>query len=108
MTSGCRTTPVPPLLDPLDALVEERRRVAAADALEVNYCTMMNCYDSRQVSRRMRRALQEFRDAGGAEAEVGDGDDVSTDSQVEALVERTAKLEEENRELRELVSRLSP
>ncbi len=92
-----------PLLDLLDALVESRGRVAAAEALGVNYRTMMNCYDSRRVSRRMRRALQEFRDARGVEVEVGDGDDASTDSQVEALGKRAAELEEENRELRELV-----
>ena len=51
----------------------------------------------------MRRALEEFRDARGVEVEVGDGDDVSTDSQVEALGKRAAELEEENLELRELV-----
>ena len=92
-----------PLLDLLDALVESRGKVAAAEALGVNYRTMTNCHDSRRVSRRMRRALQEFRDARGVETEVGDGDDVSTDSQVEALGKRAAELEEENRELRELV-----
>ena len=92
-----------PLLDLLDALVESRGKVAAAEALGVNYRTMTNCYDSRRVSRRMRRALQEFRDARGVEVEVGDGDDVSTDSQVEALGKRAVELEEENRELRELV-----
>ena len=91
------------LLDLLDALVESRGKVAAAEALGVNYRTMMNCYDSRRVSRRMRRAFQEFRDARGVDIEVGDGDDVSTDTQVEALGKRAAKLEEENRELRELV-----
>ena len=92
-----------PLLDLLDALVESRGKVAAAEALRVNYRTMTNCHDSRRVSRRMRRALEEFRDASGVEIEVGDGDDVSTDSQVEALGKRAAELEEENRELRELV-----
>ena len=92
-----------PLLDLLDALVESKGKVAAAQALGVNYRTMTNCYDSRRVSRRMRRALEEFRDVSGVETEVGDGDDVSTDSQVEALGKRAAELEEENRELRELV-----
>ena len=92
-----------PLLDLLDALVESRGKVAAAEALGVNYRTMMACYDSRHVSRRMLKALEEFRDASGVETEVGDGDDVSTDSQVEALGKRAAELEEENRELRELV-----
>ena len=105
MTDDERDIPLSddPLLDLLDALVESRGKVAAAEALGVNYRTMMNCYDSRRVSRRMRRALEEFRDARGVEIEVGDGDDVSTDSQVEALGKRAAELEEENRELRELV-----
>ena len=84
------------LLDLLDALVESRGKVAAAQALGVNYRTMMSCYDSRRVSRRMRQALQEFRDSAS-------GDGQNTDSQVEALVKRTAELEQENRELRELV-----
>ena len=91
------------LLDLLDTLVESRGKVAAAEALGVNYRTMTNCYDSRRVSRRMRRALQEFRDASGVEIEVGNSDDVSTDSQAEALGKHAAELEGENRELRELV-----
>ena len=37
-----------PLLDLLDALVNDRGRVAAAEALGVNYRTMMACYDSRR------------------------------------------------------------
>ncbi len=45
------------LLDLMDALVESRGRVAAAETLGVNYRTMMNCHDSRRVSRRMRRAV---------------------------------------------------
>ena len=44
-----------PLLDLLDALVNDRGRVAAAEALGVNYRTMMACYDSRRISRRMRK-----------------------------------------------------
>ena len=47
--------------------------------------------------------MQEFRDASGVKVEVSDGDNVGKDSQVEALGKRTAELEEENRELRELV-----
>ena len=86
------------LLDLLDALVESRGKVATAQALGVNYRTMMNCYDSRRVSRTMRRALQEFHDS----APYG-ADSLGKDDRVEALVERTAELEEENRELRELV-----
>ena len=92
------------LLD-LDALVSDRGRTAAARALGVNYRTMMNCYDSRRVSRRMRQALQEFRDAGGVvgdvDAEVVDGD--AADMEGESLERRVAALEEENRGLRELV-----
>ena len=87
-----------PLLDLLDGLVSSRGRVAAAQALGVNYRTMMNCYDSRRVSDRMRRALEEFRDYAS-----GDDDEVVTDGEVEALVKRAAELEVENRELRELV-----
>ena len=40
-----------PLLDLLDALVSDRGRTGAARALGVNYRTMMNCYDSRRVTR---------------------------------------------------------
>ena len=39
-----------PLLELLDALVNDRGRVATAEALGVNYRTMMACYDSRHVS----------------------------------------------------------
>ena len=91
-----------PLLDLLDALVNDRGRVAGAAALGVNYRTMIACYDSRHVSRRMRKALEEFRDAGtgedgGAEA----GDDGAAD-EVETLRQRVAELEEEARGLRGL------
>ena len=97
-----------PLLDLLDALVNDLGRVAAAEALGVNYRTMMSCYDSRHVSRhvsrRMRRALEEFRDAAG----VGDdsGGEVDYDGaadEVETLRQRVAELEEEARGLRGLV-----
>ena len=37
-----------PLLDLLDALVNDLGRVAAAEALGVNYRTMTACYDSRR------------------------------------------------------------
>jgi len=50
--------------------VEERGRVPATQALAVNYCTLTLCCDSRQVSRRMGRALLEFRNAD----EAGDGE----------------------------------
>ena len=85
-------------MDLLDALVNARGRVAAAEALGVNYRTMMACYDSRRVSRRMRQALVDFRDAGG----VGDGDGVA-DNGAEPLEQRVAALEEEGRGLRGLV-----
>ena len=95
-----------PLLDLLDALVSDRGRVAAAEALGVNYRTMMTCYDSRRVSRRMRQALEEFRGEGGGDVDpvVLDDADVE-DMQGESLERRVAALEDENRGLRELVER---
>ena len=91
------------LLDLLDALVDQRGKVAAAHALGVNNRTMMACYDSRHMSRRMRKALEEFQgvdagDDGGAKV----GDDGAED-EVEALRQRVAELEEEARGLRGLV-----
>ena len=92
------------LLDLLDALVDQRGRVPAARVLGVNYRTLSHCCDSRQVSRRMRQALVEFRDAGGyGGGEVGNGvDGAPPDGDVEALRQRVADLEDENAELREL------
>lgn len=93
------------LLDMLDALMKDRGRVAAAEALGVNYRTMMACHDSRRVSRRMRRALENFQDTGGladGAAEDANGDDADED-EAETLKQRVAALEEEGRELRELV-----
>ena len=93
-----------PLLDLLDALVSDLGKVAAAEALGVNYRTMVACYDSRRVSPRMRRALEQYRDAAD-----GDGDDLASDDagviseKVVALEERVAALEEERRELREVI-----
>ena len=52
-----------PLLDLLDALVNDRGRTAAAEALGVNYRTLVRCQQSRRISRRMRQVLQEFRDS---------------------------------------------
>ena len=94
-----------PLLDLLDALVSDRGRTAAARSLGVNYRTLVNCWDSRRVSRRMRQVLEEFRDAGGVDgSEPGDVDgDVTTEDDDESLEQRVAALEEENRGLRELV-----
>ena len=91
-----------PLLDLLDALVKDRGRVAAAEALGVNYRTMMACYHSRHASRRMRRALEEFRDA-GTEAGGAEVDDDGETDEVETLRQRVAELEEEARGLRGLV-----
>ena len=93
-----------PLLDLLDAMVKDRGRVAAAEALGVNYRTMMACYDSRNVSRRMRRALEEFRGAGtGTEAGGTEVDDDGAADEVKTLRQRVAELEEEDRGLRGLV-----
>ena len=88
-------------MDLLDAMVKDRGRVAAAEALGVNYRTMMACYDSRNVSRRMRRALEEFRDAG--EAGRTEVDDDGAADEAETLRQRVAELEEEARGLRGLV-----
>ena len=94
-----------PLLDLLDALVDDRGRVAAAEALGVNYRTVTRCQQSRQVSRRMRQVLQEFRDAQdvaddglGIVAGGSPGEDAEETQQNRAVV-----LEEENRALRETV-----
>ena len=92
-----------PLLDLLDALVGQRGKVAASQALGVNYRTMMACYDSRHVSRRMRKALEEFRDAGTGEDGGAEVDDDGAADEVETLRQRVAELEEEARGLRGLV-----
>ena len=93
------------LLDLLDALVNERGRTAAAEALGVNYRTVVRCQQSRRVSRRMRQVLQEFRDSqgvGGDEPVIGAGDGDGEDTG-ETPEHRAAALEQENRELRETV-----
>ena len=90
-----------PLLDLLDALVNDRGRVAAAEALGVNYRTLARCQQSRRVSRRMRQALQEFRDSQDVSHD-GPGI-VSGDDMGETQQDRAAALEEENWELRETV-----
>ena len=94
------------LLDLLGALVEARGRVAAADALGVNYRTLAACCDTRRVSRRMRRALVEFRQARPPVAAAQDGDDGDTAAvgDAQALAQRVAELEAENAGLRELVA----
>ena len=100
--SDAADSPLPDesLLDLLDALVDSRGKVAAAEALGVNYRTMVTCYESRHVSRRMRKALRGFQDAGGDDE--GDGDGVVEDDR-SVLLKRAAELEKENRELLELV-----
>ena len=97
------------LLDLLDALVEERGRVPAARVLGVNYRTLAICCDSREVSRRMRRALLDCRNADASisgEREDGDGDRPPNGG-VAALEQRVSDLEDENFELRELVDEQS-
>ena len=84
-----------PLPDLLDALVNGRDRVVAAEALKVNHRTMSACYESRRVSRRMRRALEEYR--------VGDADGDEQDDDAGDVAEVAAALEKENRALREAV-----
>ena len=66
---------------------------------------MMNGYDSRRVSRRMRQALAEFRDAQDASNDgpgIAAGDGRGEDA-AETREERPVALEQENRELRETV-----
>ncbi len=92
-------------MDLLDALVNDRGRVAVVEALGVNYRTMMTCYDSRHVSRRMRQAVADFRAAGVGDdggAEVGGGDGALKD-EAGLLEQRVAALEEEILGLREIV-----
>lgn len=93
-----------PLLDLLDALVNDRGRVAAAEALGVNYRTMVASYESRRLSRRMRRALEEYRDAGvdGDEHDAAEGDGM-VEGKSESLDRRVEVLEEESQTLREAV-----
>ena len=93
------------LLDLLDAVVTERGRVPAAEVLGVNYRTLALCCDSREVSRRMRQALLDFRDSDAADEhgnvapELADGNAVERDG--DALEGRVARLEAENAGLRE-------
>ncbi len=95
------------LLDLLNVLVAERGRVSAARVLTLNYPTLALCCDSREVSRRMRQALVDFRDAGAADEggdvapEVGDGNAGELDG--DALERRVARLDTENARFREFV-----
>ena len=91
------------LLDMLDALVNDRGKVAAAEALGVNYRTMMACHESRKVSRRMRKALTGFRDKHGDGGDVQDDDADGSAQKVVALEEQVRALEAENQALRETI-----
>ena len=94
-----------PLLDLLDALVNDRGPTGAAEALGVNYRTVARCRQSRRVSQLMRQVLAEFRDAqdvGGDGPGVVTGDSTGEDPG-ESPEHRAAQLERENRELRETV-----
>lgn len=83
-----------PLLDLLDALVNDRGKVAAAEALGVNYRTMVTCHESRHVSRRMRKALAEFRDKYVDGGDVQDDDAGDIAEKVAGLEDRVAAFEE--------------
>ena len=93
-------------MDLLNAVVAERGLVPAAEVLGVNYRTLAFCCDSRQVSRRMRQALLDFRDSDAADGhgdvlpELAGGDAAKRDG--DTLERRVAALEAENAGLREL------
>ncbi|MDE2824362.1 MAG: hypothetical protein OXK79_12750, partial [Chloroflexota bacterium] len=91
------------LLDLLDALVNDRGKVAAAEALGVNFRTMVACHESRHVSRRMRRALEEYRDkhVDGADEQDDEARDIA--EKVAALEQRVEALEEAHGDLVETV-----
>ena len=94
-----------PLLDLLDALVNDRGPTGAAEALGVNYRTVARCRQSRRVSQLMCQVLQEFRDSqdvGGDGPGIVAGDSDGEDPG-ESPEHRAAQLERENRELRETV-----
>ena len=92
------------LLDLLDALVNDRGKVAAAEVLGVNYRTLVACYESRRVSRRMRMALEEYRDTADGDGDEQGGDDAGDIAdEVSSLERRVVALEKENRALREAI-----
>ena len=89
------------LLALLDALVGCHGRVGAAEVLGVNYRTLRNPLDSRQLSRHLRQVLEKFGSSSPAngtpsavvnEADVGEGQEAS-------LLQRVNELEVENKEL---------
>ena len=89
-----------PLLDLLDALVNDRGPTGAAEALGVNYRTVARCQQSRRVSRRMREVLEEFRDS---QVVGDDGPGIVREGDAEVAEQDRGALERENRELRETV-----
>ena len=91
-------TPLPHLLE---ALVNDRRSVVAAEAHEMTCRTTAACYESRRASRRMRRDTEAYSDR---DVDNEQGDDAGGMAEVVASLEqRVAALEEQNRALREAV-----
>ncbi len=73
--------------------MNDRSKVAAAEALGVNYRTMVTCHESRHVSRRMRKALAEFRDKHGDGGDEQDDEAGDIAEKIAALEERVTALE---------------
>ena len=83
-------------MDLLDALVSDRGQGGRGRGPRVNYRTMAACYESRRVSWRMRRTLEEFRDK-----HVDGGDE--QDNEAGDTAERIAALEEAHGDIVETV-----
>ena len=77
------------LAELLEGLVRRRGRVAAAEALEVNYRTLVRSIESGVLSRRVRESLERL-----AETEP-DAGALQAEGRVEALASRVGALEEE-------------
>ena len=107
------------LLDLPDVQIDDRGRVAAAEALGVNYRTVARCQRSRPVSRRMRQKPVDFHDgrspvdavkeAADDEEPVDAGGNGSPDGGIKALRQRVSDLEvsdleNENSQLWELAA----
>ena len=96
-----------PLLDLLDAMVEERSRPQRAWGR--NYSTPSNCCDSRQVSRRMQQAPVEFHEVRGpVDAAEYVGDDDVVGGRAEALERRVTGLEDLANELPRALPSIGP
>ena len=97
------------LLAFLDAVVRDRGRVDAAEAMGVNFRTLKDCVDSRRLTRRMREALEDYWNGGPvvghrtAEA----GNTVWEDGKGKTLAQFVADLETENQELRKCIESLA-